>query len=248
MRTTACRAAESAAGVPQGRHAHVLLEGGQLALDALLPGFVAQLKASGAPRLGQPTDMVRWQSGRWIRRTAATSYIYTGSRGQIEHLVRKRVLADRVITTLTSTEAVGLLGDASRVRGVLLQRRGEGARAAGQEPFTLEADLVVDASGRGSRASQWLSGRFCRASGATNHPRTRTGSPPSRPASRIPSSTTGYAMPNRTHRPSGSARRRVRGPVADTLRAAAHVSATHEPPRFRWTRRSPAPRTPTVGG
>lgn len=67
------------------RRKHVLLEGGQLALDALLPGFVAELKASGAPRLGMPSDMVQWQSGRWFRHTAATSYIYTGSRGQVEH-------------------------------------------------------------------------------------------------------------------------------------------------------------------
>lgn len=144
-------------GVPQGRHVHVLLEGGQLALDALLPGFMDELRASGAPRLGQPSDMVQWQSGRWFRRTEPTSYIYTGSRGQVEHLVRERVLANPAITTVTSTEAVGLLGDASRVRGVLLRPRGEGARAVGQEPQALEADLVLDASGRGSRASQWLS-------------------------------------------------------------------------------------------
>ncbi|MFF0066710.1 hypothetical protein ACFYRC_35405 [Streptomyces sp. NPDC005279] len=58
----------------------MLLGGGRLALDALLPGFVAELKASDAPRLGMPSDMVQWQSGRWFRRTAATSYICTGSR------------------------------------------------------------------------------------------------------------------------------------------------------------------------
>ena len=102
-------------GVPQGRHAHVLLEGGQLALEALLPGFMDELRASGAPRLGQPSDMVGWQNGGWFRRTEPSSYIYTGSRGQIEHLVRERVLANPAITTVTSTEAVGLLGDASRV-------------------------------------------------------------------------------------------------------------------------------------
>ncbi|MFF8842175.1 FAD-dependent oxidoreductase [Streptomyces sp. NPDC015127] len=148
---------ETRPGVPQGRHAHVLLDGGQLALDALLPGFMAELRAAGAPRIGMPSDMVQWQSGRWFRRTEATSHIYTGSRAQIEHLVRGRVLANPVITSVTSTEAVGLLGDASRVRGVLLRERGEEAGNGGQEPRTLEADLVVDASGRGSRARQWLS-------------------------------------------------------------------------------------------
>ncbi|MEU1892215.1 FAD-dependent oxidoreductase [Streptomyces pristinaespiralis] len=141
-------------GVPQGRHPHVLLEGGQLALEDLLPGFMAELRASGAPRVGMPSDMVQWQGGRWFSRTEATTHLYTGSRGQVEHLVRRRVLARPSIRVLTSTEAVGLLGDSTRVRGVLVRDRGAGA---GQEPRPLEAQLVVDASGRGSRAPQWLS-------------------------------------------------------------------------------------------
>ncbi|MET9112345.1 FAD-dependent oxidoreductase, partial [Streptomyces zhihengii] len=141
-------------GVPQGRHVHVLLEGGQLALDALLPGFMAGLRAAGAPRVGMPSDMVQWQGGRWFRRTEATTHIYTGSRGQVEHLVRARVLANPLISVLGSTEAVGLAGDARRVRGLLVRERGAGADA---EPRTLEADLVVDASGRGTRADRWLS-------------------------------------------------------------------------------------------
>ncbi|GGZ01057.1 FAD-dependent oxidoreductase [Streptomyces poonensis] len=140
-------------GVPQGRHPHVLLEGGQRALDALLPGFTDELRAAGAPRVGMPGDMVQWQAGRWFRRSPSSTYIHTGSRAQIEDLVRRRVLAHPAITVVESTDVVGLLGDASRVRGVLLRERGEGTRAAARP---LEADLVVDASGRGTKASQWL--------------------------------------------------------------------------------------------
>ncbi|MEU2156094.1 monooxygenase [Streptomyces sp. NPDC019396] len=156
---------EARAGVPQSRHPHVLLEGGQLALDALLPGFMAGLRASGAPCVGLPSDMVQWQSGRWFRRTPATTHIYTGSRAQLEHLVRERVLANPVISLVESTEVVGLLGDSSRVRGVLLRERGTGAGSgadegagsgSGGEPRPLEADVVVDASGHSSRAAQWL--------------------------------------------------------------------------------------------
>ncbi|GFH34545.1 FAD-dependent oxidoreductase [Streptomyces pacificus] len=147
-------------GVPQGRHAHVLLESGRLALDSLLPGFTAELRAAGAPRVGMPEDMVAW-SGGWIRRTAPTAHIHTGSRAQLEHLVRRRVLADPAIRTVESTEAVGLTGDAFRVRGVLLRERGGtngtgGGGASGHRQRTLAADLVVDASGRGSRAPRWL--------------------------------------------------------------------------------------------
>ncbi|MFH8371574.1 FAD-dependent oxidoreductase [Streptomyces sp. NPDC018031] len=143
---------EPRAGVPQGRHAHVLLHGGQLALDSLLPGFMADLRSAGAPQVGMPSDMVTW-SGSWFRRTAPTTHISTGSRAQIEHLIRERVLAAPAITTVQSTDVVGLTGDATRVRGVLLRERGDKAA----EPRTLEADMVVDASGRGSHAPQWLS-------------------------------------------------------------------------------------------
>jgi 2-polyprenyl-6-methoxyphenol hydroxylase-like FAD-dependent oxidoreductase len=131
-----------------------LLEGGQQALDALLPGFMDELRAAGAPRVGMPSDMVQWQDGRWFRRLPATTHLSTGSRAQLEQLVRRRVLANPVITVVEATNVVGLSGDASRVRGVLLRERGEGT---GQEERSLEADLVVDASGRGTKAAQWLS-------------------------------------------------------------------------------------------
>jgi hypothetical protein len=57
--------AEHRPGVPQGRHTHVLLEGGQQALEQLLPGIVAELRAAGAPRVGLPGGMVQWHAGRW---------------------------------------------------------------------------------------------------------------------------------------------------------------------------------------
>ncbi|MFC8434725.1 NAD(P)/FAD-dependent oxidoreductase [Streptomyces sp. NPDC057253] len=140
-------------GVPQGRHPHVLLKGGQTALESLLPGFLTELREAGAPRVGMPSDMVMWQNGRWFRRMPATTHIYTGSRAQLEELVRRRVLADPAISVLDGTDVVGLLGDASRVRGVRLRERSGDAHAPSR---SLEADLVVDASGSGTRAPQWL--------------------------------------------------------------------------------------------
>ncbi|MEE1754749.1 FAD-dependent oxidoreductase [Streptomyces sp. SP18CS02] len=142
-------------GVPQGRHTHVLLEGGQLALDQLLPGAVEELRAQGAPVVGMPEDIVQWQGGRWFRRTTTTSPLFTGARPRLEQLVRRRVLADPRIRTVEGNEVVGLLGDATRVRGVLLRERGTGKE---KETRPLEADLVVDASGRGTRAPEWLTG------------------------------------------------------------------------------------------
>ncbi|MFF9197809.1 FAD-dependent oxidoreductase [Streptomyces sp. NPDC014779] len=147
--------AEPRPGVPQGRHLHVLIEGGQRALDELLPGFMAELAALGAPRVGMPEDMVQWQNGKWFARTPASAHFFSGPRDQLEWLVRERVFADPRIERIEGTEAVGLLGDAARVRGVLLRERGAGAP---KEPYPLEADLVVDASGRSTRAADWLKG------------------------------------------------------------------------------------------
>ncbi|WP_137991079.1 FAD-dependent oxidoreductase [Streptomyces vilmorinianum] len=140
-------------GVPQSRHIHVLLDAGQQALDELLPGFTGELRELGAPRVGMPEDMVQWQNGRWFTRLPATTYLYTGPRAQLEWLVRRRVLADPRIEIVQGTETVGLIGDAERVRGVLLRERGAGSP---KETRSLKADLVVDASGRGTRSPDWL--------------------------------------------------------------------------------------------
>lgn len=144
---------EARPGVPQGRHLHVLIEGGQRALDELLPGFMDELHGLGAPKVGVPQDMVQWQNGHWYVRSEATAYFYTGPRPQLEWLVRQRVAADPRIELVEGTETVGLLGDAARVRGVLVRERGAGTD---REPRALEADLVVDASGRSTKAPDWL--------------------------------------------------------------------------------------------
>lgn len=141
-------------GVPQDRQVHIMLESGQDALEVLLPGINGELRELGVPRLGLPDDIVQWQAGRWYRRTAATTHILSGSRPLTDWAVRRRVLAGPRIEVVEGAEVIGLAGSASRVRGVRLRERG--TAAAGQEPRVLEADLVVDASGRSSRASVWL--------------------------------------------------------------------------------------------
>ncbi|MFD8012089.1 FAD-dependent oxidoreductase [Streptomyces sp. NPDC058955] len=140
-------------GVPQGRHLHVLIAGGQQALDELLPGFMDELRELGAPQVGMPTDMVQWQAGQWFTRLPASAHFSSGPRPQLEWLVRQRVLADPRIELVEGTETVGLTGTAARVTGVRLRERGAGA---GRESRTLDADLVVDASGRSTKAADWL--------------------------------------------------------------------------------------------
>ncbi|MFI9202300.1 NAD(P)/FAD-dependent oxidoreductase [Streptomyces sp. NPDC053048] len=142
-------------GVPQDRHTHVMLESGQRALESLLPGILDEMREHGAPRVAMPTDVMQWQAGHWYRRTRATTHILTGSRPLTDWLVRRRVLSGPRITTVEGAEVTGLLGTAARVRGVRLRERGRTGTEGTRE---LAADLVVDASGRSSRASVWLTG------------------------------------------------------------------------------------------
>ncbi|MEW2498597.1 FAD-dependent monooxygenase [Streptomyces nodosus] len=137
-------------GLPQARHAHVLWSGGVKALEELLPGVVEDLVTHGAHRVRIMTDLVsKAPSGQWFRRFEHSRHTNVlCSRDLLDAVIRARVLKDRRITLLTGTEALGPEGDADRVRGMRVRTAGATA--------SLPADLVVDASGRASRAHVWL--------------------------------------------------------------------------------------------
>jgi len=139
------------AGVPHGRHIHVVLAAGRRSLDALLPGILDELASLGVPTVVMPRDMIQLNRSRWVQRWSEGQPLLTGTRPLVEHGIRRRVLAHPRIEAVDSLEAIGLVGDPARVRGVRVRPRG-----AAEDEQTLAADLVVDASGRGSRTSQWL--------------------------------------------------------------------------------------------
>ncbi|QKV91105.1 FAD-binding protein [Streptomyces sp. NA02950] len=144
-------------GVPQGRHLHVFLSGGQRALDTLLAGTLAELEAAGAHRMEAPRDVITRTSTGWQRRYHEGKHaLLSCTRPLFDATVRARVLAeaDRSgtrVEVLEATEAVGLLGTAERVTGVRVR-----SRDAGRAEREIHADLVIDASGRSSRAPQWF--------------------------------------------------------------------------------------------
>lgn len=138
-------------GVPQSRHLHVLLARGTAILDELFPGFVSQAAASGATlsdALGHARVLV---SGyRLLQMDIGLPGVLCG-RPLLESLVRARVRALEGVEFLAGRDIVSLVAtpDGRRVTGVRV--RGEGA-----DEQVIEADVVVDATGRGSRASLWL--------------------------------------------------------------------------------------------
>jgi 2-polyprenyl-6-methoxyphenol hydroxylase-like FAD-dependent oxidoreductase len=140
---------EARKGLPQARHAHLLWSGGVRAMEELLPGVTDAWLAAGARRIPLPTGLVTLQPQGWLRRWPEMQFMIACSRDLLDSVVREHVLDDPRVTLLHHTELLGLDGDASQVTGVRV-RTSEGVER------TLAADLVVDASGRGSRATAWL--------------------------------------------------------------------------------------------
>ncbi|MFE1592450.1 FAD-dependent oxidoreductase [Nocardia sp. NPDC058705] len=135
-------------GVAQAWHLHGLLDRGRRIMEQLYPGFTGEAVADGAT-VTEVLVGTRWYIGGArlaAGSTGLTSVIAT--RSLLETVLRRRTLELRGIELLTRTTVRGLVGDAQRVRAVTV------SGPAG--PQTLTADLVVDASGRGSRITQWL--------------------------------------------------------------------------------------------
>jgi 2-polyprenyl-6-methoxyphenol hydroxylase-like FAD-dependent oxidoreductase len=143
-------------GVPQSRHLHVLLGRGLECLEQLFPGFEGDLVAAGVPVVNGSESLWLNAAG-WCRRYQSPIRLLGASRELIEWQARTRVTALDNVQVLEGCEAVGLLAGHHRdaVTGVRLRSRGSRAEMTG--PGTdVSADLVVDASGRGSRAPRWL--------------------------------------------------------------------------------------------
>jgi len=139
-------------GVPHGRHAHALLARGQQALEELFPGLTAELIAQGVPA-GDLLANGRWYvSGHRLRQENIGLVSLSVSRPLLEGYVRARVRALPNVAFLDSCDILGLTAtpDGRRVTGARVRR------ADGSAEEVLGADLVVDATGRGSRTPIWL--------------------------------------------------------------------------------------------
>ena len=148
---------ENRRGVPQGAHGHVLQAAGSAVLDELLPGILGEIADDGAP-VSSDGDMskmiVEYAGHRFLGSgrldNPVTSYL--PSRRLLDWHVRQRVSALSNVTVIGGHDVVGLSStrDHRRVTGVAVARRN------GDDATLLGADLVVDATGRGSRAPVFL--------------------------------------------------------------------------------------------
>ncbi|MDT0307539.1 hypothetical protein RM780_11265 [Streptomyces sp. DSM 44917] len=148
------------AGVPQSYHAHGLLLRGREIIEELFPGIERDLRAAGATveRDRVPFQVVSPFGPLPLAPLDFEFGVY--SRFLLEWQVRERLAAHPRLRLLGGTEVVGLdtggpqAGPGSaRVTGVRVRPRGA---TPGATTSVLAADLVVDASGRRSKAPDWL--------------------------------------------------------------------------------------------
>jgi 2-polyprenyl-6-methoxyphenol hydroxylase-like FAD-dependent oxidoreductase len=141
-------------GVPQGRHVHALLAGGQRALSELFPGFEQRLEGAGAVRLRVGLDIRVDRPGYdpFPQRDLGFA-AYAMSRPLVELTVRRCVQEKSSIELRTGCQVQGLVTspDGVAVTGVRYTSPSGTAEA-------VDADLVMDASGRGTPTLEALAG------------------------------------------------------------------------------------------
>lgn len=139
--------------VPQGRHAHALLARGREALEELFPGLTDELVAQGVPKMDFQSGFRWFNDGRLMCQQPSGLIGLGVSRPLLEARIRARVFALPNVTVADGCEVSALTGstDARRVTGARVLRLGDE-----RTEETLEADLVVDATGRGARGTKWL--------------------------------------------------------------------------------------------
>src|SRR5580658_383044 len=142
-------------GVPQSRHPHALLDRGRRELSALFPGFDASLQERGGLEMDGGLQLATLNPDGWATRRRTGHQMLFASRLLIESVIRDRIRKNPRIKLLEGTEVTAILsapGDTSRVTGVEIREVSDHSVSMSR----LDSDLVVDCSGRSSRASEWL--------------------------------------------------------------------------------------------
>jgi 2-polyprenyl-6-methoxyphenol hydroxylase-like FAD-dependent oxidoreductase len=137
-------------GVPQGRHTHGLLAGGLRVLEGFFPGLFDEAQRAG----GQGVDLTRdaywcFEGGEY-RRFASDLEGLLISRPLLEGIIRERVRRIPNVHFWDGCQVEDLISSSDHRRITGLKIYGEKAARP------VQADLVIDATGRGSNSPIWL--------------------------------------------------------------------------------------------
>src|SRR5262245_8778325 len=138
------------AAVPQDRHVHLLMARGAQEFDTHFPGLLDDMVAAGVPILENRPDCIHFGAAGHVlgthHRLQTEFTAYVPSRKHLEWQIRRRVSAiDNVAVVHAAVNEPRFDATRQRVTGVVLDS-GE----------AVDADLVVDAAGRGTRLPVWL--------------------------------------------------------------------------------------------
>ncbi|MCM3570331.1 FAD-dependent monooxygenase [Neobacillus mesonae] len=138
-------------GAPQGLHLHALLFAGQYGLEELFPGITEDFYNSGAVRINSTKELAWFHHGVWKLRYDGNFTTTLQTRPQLEWKITQYIKNFSNITIHYNQTVKNFLynPDENRMTGVEIMD-GSGRKT------TLEAALVVDASGAGSLSSSWL--------------------------------------------------------------------------------------------
>ncbi len=137
--------------VPQGRHIHFLQEAGRTRFEKLFPGFTDEVLAAGGIEFDPGRGLVWHIAGGYAKKTTTPYRMLWATRPMFEWCLRRRVGAIGNVTIHSGRAVRDLIAAPSgnRVLGVKVDDEGGGSSR-------IDADLVVDARGRGSAVASWL--------------------------------------------------------------------------------------------
>jgi 2-polyprenyl-6-methoxyphenol hydroxylase-like FAD-dependent oxidoreductase len=138
--------AEPRVGTAQSKHTHALIGGGLKALSVLFPGFEEDVHKAGAVkmRVGLEACMERPGYDPFPVRDLGFD-VYSASRPLFELVTRRRIEQQENIELLPKSRVTELITsqDGSSITGVCWE-------SSDGQVGTLHADIIVDASGRGT--------------------------------------------------------------------------------------------------
>lgn len=147
---------EARRGIPQANHVHGLLVRGRQILEEFFPGLQDEMIAAGAPVVDMANEIAWFTPAGWGVRFPSDLKVLAFTRPMLDLYVRRHLARNPKVEIVDNTDVLRLLPGSSgnQLAGVLICPRSSAAdRRIAKE---LRADLVVDATGRASRAPRWL--------------------------------------------------------------------------------------------
>ena len=137
--------------IPQAQHVHVLLLHGYRLVESLFPNLTTDLTTQGAQLLDWTNDWKFLSMWAWMPQHKSNLTGLICSRLLLEWYLRQQLLQWPGFSLIDQTRAQSLVSDhrLSRITGVVINSKTNGTT-------TLQANLIVDASGRRSQLPKWL--------------------------------------------------------------------------------------------